>query len=369
MRICKKCGNEVSDFNAACPHCGNTIELDEIEEEYKDEMDVHSSSQYTHMSLTRLIIFTFLTLGIYFFVYMERFRKEVNQLCTEKYDQSRHFIVVALLSIVTFGIYYLYWLAIQMNRINRRAQSAAITVREKPVTLVLLTLFLPVIGFFGAIYILFDNFNRVVAVVEGYESASEINKRPGHGLFIFMVVISGFIWNTLALVGYDHFFDSRSTYEYSYITDLKAAEGKKDNGLPNDNLKGEELNDDDGFAYGYYDESQENQRPAGSVKYAVNIVNDTDMDFTGISVSLAGKNKWHDLTFEKGYTLKNKGTITIPVYVVPDDPKLDIVFIDEDRDLHTIRDVDLTQMNTYSPTMKVYNDEDGITFILKDTKE
>ncbi len=69
-------------------------------------------------SLAKLIILSFLTCGIYGFFFWWGFINDVNQVCVCDEKKSPNWLVVMLLSFFTFGLYYLFWLHRQGERLR-----------------------------------------------------------------------------------------------------------------------------------------------------------------------------------------------------------------------------------------------------------
>ncbi len=81
-------------------------------------------------SLSKLVFLSVVTLGIYGIVFWVSFIRDVNNVCVCDGRRSPNFIVVALLSLFTFGLYYLFWLCTQADRLKTVAGEYRVTVTE-----------------------------------------------------------------------------------------------------------------------------------------------------------------------------------------------------------------------------------------------
>ncbi len=81
-------------------------------------------------SLAKLIVLSFLTCGIYGFFFWWGFINDVNEVCVCDGKKSPNFLVVMLLSFFTFGIYYLFWLYRQGERLQSIAPEYKLKLKQ-----------------------------------------------------------------------------------------------------------------------------------------------------------------------------------------------------------------------------------------------
>lgn len=81
-------------------------------------------------SLVKLIILSFLTCGIYSFFFWWAYVNDINQVCVCDEKKSPNWLVVMLLSFFTFGLYYLFWLYRQGERLRCIAPDYKLTFKQ-----------------------------------------------------------------------------------------------------------------------------------------------------------------------------------------------------------------------------------------------
>lgn len=130
MKICKYCGSQNDDQNRFCIHCGAALEQADsnaaanasmkrehferarterrAEEATKD--DRGERIIYTNVaprSIALSIILSIVTCGIYMLYWQYKLNDEVNDMAEDPAALGGGMVVI--LSIITFGIYNLYW--------------------------------------------------------------------------------------------------------------------------------------------------------------------------------------------------------------------------------------------------------------------
>ena len=105
MKYCKNCGMQISDDSEYCVHCGEKVEcytrVDVVDEDFTTYPEVKERS------IVKAIILSIVTLGIYSIYWMIKLNDESLAVCKEK---GKSGIVVFLLNIITLGIYeYIWW--------------------------------------------------------------------------------------------------------------------------------------------------------------------------------------------------------------------------------------------------------------------
>ena len=133
----------------------------------------YGSGSYTerledHRQFWKLIVFGLLTCGIYTVIYCYRLVNDINAVCRpvepDDDDNSPNYIVVALLTGITCGIYGLFWFHKQGDRIKRAGKEYGVDINETGTTLLLWLLLGSLVAGIGAFmvwYILTANVNRL----------------------------------------------------------------------------------------------------------------------------------------------------------------------------------------------------------------
>ncbi|WP_075669722.1 DUF4234 domain-containing protein [Anaerostipes sp. 992a] len=120
----------------------------------------------------KFIIFGFLTCGIYSIYYMWGVCKDLNIICrhTEKSadNDSPNYIFVVLLSVVTFGIYEIYWWYKQGNRLQKSGKKYKVEIKESGISY-LMWKFLPIIlSVIGVVFLLLGSSISLVIYMVAY---------------------------------------------------------------------------------------------------------------------------------------------------------------------------------------------------------
>ena len=119
-------------------------------------------------SLLVYILLSIITCGIYGLYFYYCMCNDINAVCAPKErddaNRSPNFLIVCLLSIITCGIYYYVWLYKQGNRIQRVGREYGLEIDESGTTLLLWWIvgaFLFGIGPLVSFYFLIKNVNRL----------------------------------------------------------------------------------------------------------------------------------------------------------------------------------------------------------------
>lgn len=127
MRFCRNCGAQCDDNTKFCGHCGTPMEQQNNQQmnyNYTQQTDYNQNSyvnnavqnvtyqdnpgpMITPRSIPLAIILTIVTCGIYAIYWMIKLNDEVNSLSNQVNAASG--VVVFILTIVTCGIYGIYW--------------------------------------------------------------------------------------------------------------------------------------------------------------------------------------------------------------------------------------------------------------------
>lgn len=131
-------------------------------------------------SLIAYLLLSIITLGIYALFFWHKYAQDVNTICAGDGKQTRGYIVAILLSIVTLGIYGLVWTYGMQNRLRDNANRYGAGLVRGGGTILAWQIFgalLFGIGPFVAMYIQIDSINRLAY---GYASQSNesIARKP-----------------------------------------------------------------------------------------------------------------------------------------------------------------------------------------------
>jgi hypothetical protein len=114
-------------------------------------------------SFVMVMVFSLITFGIYALYWLYATANEVNTMCEGDGKQTTGFILFLVFSIITFGIYTYVWYYKLANRLQENASRYNITVKENGVTILLWMIpgsFI-LVGPFIAYYLLIKNINAM----------------------------------------------------------------------------------------------------------------------------------------------------------------------------------------------------------------
>lgn len=136
MKTCPNCGAQVQDGVTFCPQCGNNVYAQQPQQQYQQQyqqpqqqyqqpfqqtVNVNVNPGYTPTVAPRnivlAIILSIVTCGLYSIYWMISINNEVNTLAGEPAATSGG--MVFLLSLVTCGIYGWYWMYKMGERCDR----------------------------------------------------------------------------------------------------------------------------------------------------------------------------------------------------------------------------------------------------------
>lgn len=110
MKYCTKCGNELKSKDLYCSKCGTKVEKEikeakEVKNTNSEEVD--SNFTINKRDIATQIILTVITCGLYGLYWIATITDDVNMLNDDNNNTSG--ITVVLLSILTCGLYLIYW--------------------------------------------------------------------------------------------------------------------------------------------------------------------------------------------------------------------------------------------------------------------
>ena len=120
----------------------------------------------TDRKLIVVCLLSIITFGIYPIYFWYQYVIDVNKVCKDDGDDTLNFILMALLSSITFGIYYFFWVYKLGNRLKFNGERYGIILEKDGNSLVLWSTFgclLFGMGPFIASYHMIHNLNKVAA--------------------------------------------------------------------------------------------------------------------------------------------------------------------------------------------------------------
>lgn len=115
-------------------------------------------------SLLAVILLSLITCGIYGIFFWYGYCNDINKVCEGDGQESPNFIIVMLLSMITCGIYGMVWYYKQGNRLQAIAPKYGLYFQENGTSVLLWLLFgslLCGIGSFIGMHILIKNLNAI----------------------------------------------------------------------------------------------------------------------------------------------------------------------------------------------------------------
>ena len=188
MVFCRNCGAQLEDGAKFCTNCGSRVGQNETggqgaQGDYGAPGGQSTSGSYVvpdspghsdykygreHLkddrSLVVSILLTIITVGIYYFYFIYRLAKDTNIACADDGMNTRGLALYLVLSIITCGIYSLYWEYTLMDRIAGNAPAYGVEITEKGSTVLLwdvLGYITCSIGRFIALHIIIKNSNKL----------------------------------------------------------------------------------------------------------------------------------------------------------------------------------------------------------------
>lgn len=116
MRFCSKCGAQCEDNMKYCESCGYPLDETSGTTNVPNAQPT-PSGMIENRSIALALILSIITCGIYSIYWMIKLNDEINQLSGE--TQATSGGMVFLLSLITCGIYGLYWMYKMGERCDR----------------------------------------------------------------------------------------------------------------------------------------------------------------------------------------------------------------------------------------------------------
>ena len=110
MAVCKKCGSEIASNAKFCEFCGTKVEQDVQREPYETSQTVYQMppANISPRNIVLAVILSIVTCGVYGIYWMIKINDEINELAGEPNATSGG--LVFLFNLITCGIYGLFWM-------------------------------------------------------------------------------------------------------------------------------------------------------------------------------------------------------------------------------------------------------------------
>lgn len=118
-------------------------------------------------SLALTIVFSIITFGIYYYYWVYKMAKDVNAICEGDGNSTSGLLKFILLSIITLGIYALFWMYALGDRLRDNGKKYDLNIQEGGSTVILWMILgsMIIVGPFIALHIIIKNTN---ALAEAY---------------------------------------------------------------------------------------------------------------------------------------------------------------------------------------------------------
>lgn len=175
---CEKCGEELGDDEKFCHVCGNKIDNENLSDcecgsNFFEEVINEKNQKGEHLSYKLIdsnrsalayFVLSIITCGLYSLYFMHRLGSDMNIVCEGDGDKTTCGLELILLSLITCGLYNIYWIYKIANRIHFNSSKYLIRVDETGTTVLLwyiIGAFLCGVGPFVAMYFIIENANRL----------------------------------------------------------------------------------------------------------------------------------------------------------------------------------------------------------------
>lgn len=144
-KICRHCGASMGDNDRFCENCGAKYEEvvdnalnNSINEPItygnnaQQSVTVNSNYEIDNYSVGKTVILSIVTLGIYAIYWGYKLTKDINELCKDKMKPLPNYFLAIFLSIITLGLYGAYWSYQVAKRLYEISPVYGVEVKEKP---------------------------------------------------------------------------------------------------------------------------------------------------------------------------------------------------------------------------------------------
>lgn len=140
MKFCSKCGNQLSEGLNFCPSCGAQVSQDQTQQQNQYQQQVYNTNMplIKNRNIAMQVILSILTCGIYGLYWFITMTDESNVLSDEKTASGG---MAILLTLVTCGIYSFYWNYKMGQKLNLAGRKYNKSISDNSVLYLVLPLF------------------------------------------------------------------------------------------------------------------------------------------------------------------------------------------------------------------------------------
>ena len=140
MKFCSKCGNKLSEGLNFCPSCGAQVSQDQTQQQNQYQQQVYNTNMplIKNRNIAMQVILSILTCGIYGLYWFITMTDESNVLSDEKTASGG---MAILLTLVTCGIYSFYWNYKMGQKLNLAGRKYNKSISDNSVLYLVLSLF------------------------------------------------------------------------------------------------------------------------------------------------------------------------------------------------------------------------------------
>ena len=147
-KFCPNCGKEVTDNDVFCGSCGANLKQDSGNTNASAQVNVNQTSNTTSSTTNPMlqkrnialcIVFSIITCGIYMIYWFIVLNDEANRANEEPNATSG--VVAFLLNMVTCGIYGIYWSYKMGQKLYQIGQKKGLAISDNSIIYLLLSIF------------------------------------------------------------------------------------------------------------------------------------------------------------------------------------------------------------------------------------
>ena len=125
-----------------------------------------------------MVLLSILTFGIYGIIFWYSYSDDMNKVCGGDGKNTNNYLIVILLSIVTCGIYYWIWHYQVGNRLCENAPRYNLRFNEDGTTILLWMLLGSLLCGLGTLYAQYLLIKNMNAIADSYNNSAEYHQNP-----------------------------------------------------------------------------------------------------------------------------------------------------------------------------------------------
>lgn len=123
-----------------------------------------------HRDFLVMVLLTIITFGIYGIIFWYSYSDDMNKVCSGDGKETKNYLIVILLSIITCGIYYWIWVYHLGNRLRENAPRYGLTFNEDGTTILLWMLLGSLLCGLGTLYAQYLLVRNMNSIADSYNS-------------------------------------------------------------------------------------------------------------------------------------------------------------------------------------------------------